>query len=110
MGQSALHLAHPSTPPPPTPHLYPPSPIITELKQRRFWVMQFNWKWVFFPKIYLLFAESSTCYRDNNVPEKCRGGGGGDSAYERGGDARQKFWIKPLKETDLGMAQAFFDP
>ena len=37
-------------------------------------------------------------------------GGGGDSAYERGGDARRKFWIKPLKETNLGVAQAFFDP
>ena len=36
--------------------------------------------------------------------------GGGDSTYERGGNARQKFWIKPLKETNLGMAQAFFDP
>ena len=36
--------------------------------------------------------------------------GGEDSAYERGGDARQKFWIKPLKETDQGVAQAFFDP
>ena len=36
--------------------------------------------------------------------------GGGNSAYERGGDARRKFWIKPLKETDLGVAQAFFDP
>ena len=35
--------------------------------------------------------------------------GGGDSTYE-GGDARQKFWIKPLKETGLGVAQAFFDP
>ena len=35
--------------------------------------------------------------------------GGGDSAYERGWDARRKFWIKPLKETDLGLAQAFFD-
>ena len=34
---------------------------------------------------------------------------GRDSAYERGGDARRKFWIKPLKETDLGVAQAFFD-
>ena len=34
---------------------------------------------------------------------------GGDSAYERGGEARRKFWIKPLKETDLGVAQAFFD-
>ena len=27
-----------------------------------------------------------------------------------GGDARQKFWIKPLKETDLSVAQDFFDP
>ena len=36
--------------------------------------------------------------------------GGGDSANERGGDARRKFWIKPVKETDLGVAQAFFDP
>ena len=35
---------------------------------------------------------------------------GGDSAYERGGDARRKFWIKPLKETDMGVAQAFLDP
>ena len=36
--------------------------------------------------------------------------GGGNSAYERGLDARRKFWINPLKETDLGVAQAFFDP
>ena len=36
------------------------------------------------------------------------GGGGGNSAYERGGDARRKFLIKLLKETDLGVAQAFF--
>ena len=36
--------------------------------------------------------------------------GGGDSAYERVGDAHQKFGIKPLKETDLGVAEAFFDP
>ena len=35
---------------------------------------------------------------------------GGDSAYERGGDASRKFWIKPLKETDLGEAQTVFDP
>ena len=33
---------------------------------------------------------------------------GGNSAYEGGGDARRKFSIKPLKETDLGVAQAFF--
>ena len=36
--------------------------------------------------------------------------GGGESAYERGGDARRKFWINPLKETDLGVAQASFEP
>ena len=39
-----------------------------------------------------------------------RGGRGGHSAYEGGGDALRKFWIKPLKETDQGVAQAFFDP
>ena len=33
---------------------------------------------------------------------------GEDSAYKRGGDACQKSSIKPLKETDLGMAQAFW--
>ena len=32
--------------------------------------------------------------------------GGGDSEYERGGDARRK----SIKDTDLGVAQAFFDP
>ena len=36
--------------------------------------------------------------------------GGGDSAYENGGGARWRCWIKPLKETDLGVAHAFFDP
>ena len=38
------------------------------------------------------------------------GSRGGSSAYERGGEARRKFWIKPLKDTDLGVAQAFLDP
>ena len=33
-----------------------------------------------------------------------------DSAYERQGDARRKFWIKPLQETDPGVAQAFLTP
>ena len=37
-------------------------------------------------------------------------GGGRNSAYDSGVDARRKFWIKPLKEADLGVAQAFFDP
>ena len=36
------------------------------------------------------------------------GGGGGGLSYERGGDARRKFQIEPLKETNLGMTQAFF--
>ena len=40
-----------------------------------------------------------------------RPGGGGELPYERGGDGRRKFWIKPLKETNLGVvAQPFFDP
>ena len=44
------------------------------------------------------------------ITTKLQSPGAGDSAYERGGDARRKFWIKPLKETDLGVPQAFFDP
>ena len=34
----------------------------------------------------------------------------GGLPYERDGDARRKIRIKPLKETNLGMAQALFDP
>ena len=31
-------------------------------------------------------------------------GGGGELPYETEGDARRKFWIWPLKETNLGVA------
>ena len=31
----------------------------------------------------------------------------GKLPYERGGDARRKFWMKPLKGTSLGVAQPF---
>ena len=34
----------------------------------------------------------------------------GGLPYKRGGDARRKFWIKPLKEINLRVAQPFFDP
>ena len=37
-------------------------------------------------------------------------GGGGGLPYESDGDARQKIRIKPLKETNLGVAQALCDP
>ena len=35
-------------------------------------------------------------------------GVGGESAYERGGDARRKFWIKALKDTDLAEPRFFW--
>ena len=35
-------------------------------------------------------------------------GGGGELPYEKDGDARRKIRIKPLKETNLGVAQALF--
>ena len=38
------------------------------------------------------------------------GPGGGGLPYERGGDARWKFGIKPLTERNLIVAQPFFDP
>ena len=37
-------------------------------------------------------------------------GGGGVLPYERGGDARGKFLIKPLKEAYLGVTQPFLTP
>ena len=40
----------------------------------------------------------------------CWNPGGGELSYETGGDARWKIRIKPLKETNLGVAQALFDP
>lgn len=39
-----------------------------------------------------------------------RGGGGRGLRYEKDGDTRRKFWIRPLKETKLSVAQAFSDP
>ena len=51
-------------------------------------------------KIVLNIGRTKNAVRIGLLP----GGGGGDSAYERGGDARRKFLIKPLKETDLGVA------
>ena len=54
------------------------------------------------------------CFRTQEKENRVKFNSGlsarGVSAYERGGDASRKFWIKPLKETDLGVAQAFFDP
>ena len=44
----------------------------------------------------------------SNTARYCFAREGGDSAYERDGNARRKFRIKPLKETDLGVAHAFF--
>ena len=38
------------------------------------------------------------------------GPGGGTPHMKGVGMPRRKFWIKPLKETDLGEAQTFFDP
>ena len=35
---------------------------------------------------------------------------GGRLPYESDGDARRKLRIKPLKETNLGVVQALFDP
>ena len=35
-------------------------------------------------------------------------GGGGGLPNERGGDACRKYWIKPLKDTNLGVAQPFW--
>ena len=52
-----------------------------------------------------------TCwYVYTSIQVKNNPGGGGGELRGGGGDAGRKFWIKPLKETDLGVAQAFFHP
>ena len=56
------------------------------------------------------WKEKKTTKSPKNFDLDSRGGGGRDSAYERGGDGRRKFGIKALKETNLGVAQFFFDP
>ena len=48
--------------------------------------------------------------RTGAMPGTPRGGGGGDSAYERGGDARWKFWIKTPKGDQSGRGSSFFWP
>ena len=48
---------------------------------------------------YSTIQNFSACYNTSRGIEPP--GGGGDFTYERGGNARWKFWIKPLKETDL---------
>ena len=53
----------------------------------------------------IVLSQENAC---NITPKETTRGGGG-LRIERGGDARRKFWIKPLKATDLGGAQAFFD-
>ena len=45
----------------------------------------------------------SSVYLSNNMCTFDRGG----LPHERGGDARRKFWIKPLKGTNLGVVQFF---
>ena len=56
------------------------------------------------------WKEKKTTKSPKNFDLDSRGKGGRDSAYERGGDGRRKFGIKALKETNLGVAQPFFDP
>ena len=46
---------------------------------------------------------------DDPPTVKLRANGPGGLPYERGMDAPRKFWIKPLKETNLGVAP-FFTP
>ena len=56
------------------------------------------------------WKEKKTTKSPKNFDLDSGGGGGRDSAYERGGDGGRKFGIKPLKETNLGVAQPLFDP
>ena len=53
------------------------------------------------------YRESIVSYRYSSSES---GEGGQGPPYEKAGDALRKIWIKPLKETKLGVARALFDP
>ena len=75
------------------------------------WNFPLNVVWIRWWSFLVTMLQASS-FGDRKIPcrsPRCRSRGWGDSAYERGGDARRKFWIKPLKETDLGVVQPFFD-
>ena len=61
------------------------------------------------PPLNAIFVSLSRCMSEilgqYNYP-----GGGGGLPYESDGDACRKIRIKPLKETNLGVVQALFDP
>ena len=48
--------------------------------------------------------------KNPNKNQKVYGASRGGLPYERDGDARREILIKTLKETNLGVAQALFDP
>lgn len=59
----------------------------------------------------LIIVTSQLCVHKVTFLCKCNyQGAGGGLTCETGGDAPQKIGIKPLKETNLGKAQALFDP
>ena len=83
--------------------------------------LKFKWEFVIIGRgcLVLLKFKSSLCLRmlcfkalqrlcfcGINLPFVNRGG----LRIRKGGDSLRKFWIKPLKETDLGVARAFFWP
>ena len=80
----------------------------------------FSWFEMHFYVYYRLVSESfafvNTCVEECSIcvryfSRKLDGGpGGGGLPYESDGDARRKIRIKPLKETNLGVVQALFDP
>ena len=86
-----------------------------------FWqALQIDWKSSFGPFFYSEMHQEGQKKNKTTNPyhfplvyhscrPMCNPRGGGDSDM-KGGDALGKFWIKPLKEIDLGVAKAFFDP
>ena len=65
------------------------------------------------PLSYVIRRREYKCFSNTaqELPRPGRGGGGGGLLrIWKGRDAPRKFFIKPLKETDLGVAQAFLDP
>ena len=55
-------------------------------------------------RVFAIFCDVSRCHAICIFLTR------GGLPYERGGDAHRKFWIKPLKKTNLGVGQPFLTP
>ena len=79
-------------------------------KDRFLFASKSNSLWIRLFELALFYLWKLVSSRQAITPSMTHYFARGRLPYERCGDARKEFWIKPLKETNLGMAQPFLTP